>query len=532
VSKAPKLGRLFAALGIAAILTGASNGKDPPVKHPHPVPGAKVNTAEGDLEIRSCAEAAVSAANLLAANGFRFQVELPQRTWEAGLAGDRPDELVFKEAAGNLKGCPWMGYVSTDPRDVVELLVALLNDSRLGLVNRLNGDGSKVFKVAAPQEESGSPVQPSLAPPPTSPVQANPAPLGPSPGQPGPAPPTASPVQANPAPPGASPGQLSPAPPGASSGQPSPAPPTPSPGQPSPAPVTAIVGQQQQDLTARLTGQMKQIESRLDTLNGSVSSALNRGMLLPYLQLVLVGLAFVTSTFAFTGTRRLNRKMPEPQLLNRLRDDLARSRQRGSQAEALASETQNELNRISTILRALRSEIGSLRSAPEPEQERRARLPMTESAPRSMEPVLSTPPDPARSARQTLSDDEWCSAYNDALKNQDLDGLASRNNGVWTRIQDRSTWPARLVRSDHPPERGLLDGFLYIPNGRSGRGWVFPGPNYYADRSAISSGQLRLEAFSGIFEARPGESYVLRRPATAVEGGTGIAIEKPGLIEL
>jgi len=508
VSNAHKLGRLFAALGIAAILTGASTDKDPPVKHPHPAPGAKVNAAEGDLEIRSCAEAAVSASNLLAAHGFRYEVFLPHPNWGIIPPPDFSDESVLKQAWRSLKGCPLL--VPTEPSDLFGSLLGLLNDPKFGLVNRLNGDGSKVFKIAAPQEESGSPVQPSLAPPPASPVQANPAPLGPSAEQPSPAPPTTSPAPANPAPPGTSPSQ------------PSPAPPIASPGQPSPAPLTALVGQQQQDLLARLTGQTIQIENRLNTLNASVSTALNRGMLLPYLQLVLVGLAFVTSAFAFRGTRLLSRKMPGPQLLNSLREDLARSRQRGSQAEALASGTQDELNRINTSLRALRSEIGSLRLAPEPEQERPPRPAMSGSAPRVIEPVSPTSPAPAQPSRQTLSDDEWCSAYNDALKNQDLDGFASRHNGVWTRIQDRSTWPARLVRSDHPPERGLLDGFLYIPNGRSGRGWVFPGPNYYADRSAISSGQLRLEAFSGIFEARPGESYVLRQPATAVEGRNAI----------
>ena len=85
---------------------------------------------------------------------------------------------------------------------------------------------------------------------------------------------------------------------------------------------------------------------------------------------------------------------------------------------------------------------------------------------------------------------------------------------------------------DHPPERGVLDGFLYVPSGRDRTGWVFPGPNYYAARSAISGGQLRLEAFNGIFEAKKGSTYALRRPAKARGEPSSIAIDEPGVIEL
>jgi hypothetical protein len=294
-----------------------------------------------------------------------------------------------------------------------------------------------------------------------------------------------------------------------------------------------------------LTGQLKEIETRLDTLNGSfdslngsVSSLLKRSppsqpIIFPsLLQLALVGVAFVASTLAFMGTRRLSSTMPEPQLLKNLRDEILRSRQRGQEAETLAGATQRELSRIDATLRALRSEIGSLRPGPAPEQERLPRPPVPQPAPKVSDPVPLVPPNSSPRGTRTPNDDEWCAAYNDALRKQNLDGFASQFGGVWTRIQDRTAHPARLVLVDHPPERGILDGFLYVPNGRTRRGWVFPGPNYYAARSAISTGQLRLEAFNGIFESRPGEDYMLRRPATAIEERTDITVDKPGLIEL
>jgi hypothetical protein len=510
---ARNLGLLFGALVTAAASTCALAGKDRPVSGPHPSPGGRVNSIEGDLETRSCAEAAVSTLNLAAAYGFHYELILPPPNWRVFAPDDFLDGAFLKQAAEYLKGCPRLPRdVLADPGELVQLLQGLLNDSKLGFEKRLTADRTKVFRMATPQEESGSPGVPS---PPST---------GSPTGQPNPAPPAT--------------GQPSAAPAAASPGQSMLAPPITAPGQPMPAPPAAFIGQPQQDLAGRLIDQMKQIDTRLESLNGSVSSLLKRpppsqqSNLPSLLQLVLVGFVFVASTLAFMGTRRLSNTMPEPQLLKNLRDEILRSRQRASEADTLAGETQHALSRIDAALRALRSEIGSLRRAPAPEQESLARPLVPQPAAKASEPLPLTPPAPGPRGRQTPSDDEWCAAYNDALSKQNLDGFRSRHGGVWTRIQDRTTRPASLVPVDHPPERGILDGFLYVPNGHSRRGWVFPGPNFYAARSAISTGQMMLEAFGGIFEAQPGEVYALRQPAIAVEGRTGLTIENPGLILL
>jgi hypothetical protein len=476
---------LFGALVTAAAATDALAGRDQPSRRQHSSASERVNNTEVDPETRRCVEAAVSALNYAAANGFFYNLTLPQPNWRVGFARDDSlDEAFFKQAAAYLKACPRLKVdVIADPGKLAQLLQGVLNDPTLGLA-KLTGDTNEAFRIATSQKES--------------------APTGP-PNQPSPAPSTAQPSP------------LSPVTPSAQDIQPS-----------------ASGGLPQVELAAR---QMKEIKTGFETLNGSVSRLLHPpdppqpstlSFLLP---LALGGFALFVGTLGFLGMRQLRSTMPEPQLVKNLRDEILRSRKRGSESETLASETQRELSRIDAALRALRSEIGSLRSAPAPEQERLPRSPVSQPAPRVSEPMPPPPNSGPRSMR-TPSDDEWCAAYNDALRKQNLDDFRSRHGGVWTRIQDRTTRPASLVPVDHPPERGILDGFLYVPNGHSRRGWVFPGPNYYAARSAISTGQLRLEAFSGIFESQTGEVYALRQPATAVEGRTGITIENPGLIEL
>jgi hypothetical protein len=458
----------------------------------------KTGAGEGRSLILGCSKAAASTLNFAEQHGVMYAMWQQPPTWRVAEFPSSAVDNVRKHAMESLKGCPSLA-ATAQLSDPVRLLEGLMNNSQLSLKPKVHVE----FQIAKTPEESGPPEQPTAAPPAAPPEQPTAAPPAAPPEQPAAVPPAAPPAQATPAPP------------------------------------AGVTGQPQRDLATRLTGQVKEIETRLDTLDASVAALLNvlnqrhpPAILLPYLQLVLVGLAFVGSTLAFVGMRRLNRTMPEPQLLENLRDEILRSRQRDSQAETLASETQRELSRIDAALRALRSEIGSLRSAPAPEQERLPRPPMPQPAPRTSEPMPPAPPNPGPRGMPTPSDDEWCAAYNDALRKQNLDDFRSRHGGVWTRIQDRTTRPASLIPVDYPPERGILDGFLYVPNGRSRRGWVFPGPNYYAARSAISTGQLRLEAFSGIFESQTGEVYALRQPATAIEGRTGITIENPGLIEL
>jgi hypothetical protein len=481
-----------------ALFSGSAIGQHS-TKGSQSSPGMKANNSEERAVILSCAKATVSTLNFAAEHGFRYILTLksPPSNWNWHVEPpqtDLPDDVV-KKITEYLKGCRFVPPDEAFQQGgiPVSLLEGLMNDLRLGIQPKLAGAGNKTFQIANTTEESGQS------------------------GQQGPSPLTAPAGQSNAA------LALAPA------VLPNPAAPIGPSGLPSAVGPSNLMEQLEQDL--------RQIQTRLDKLD-SVLSSLNQSSpshpntLPSLLQLALVGLTVVASTLALAGVRRLGSAMPEPQLLKNLRDEILRSRQRGSEAEALAGETQRELSRIDAALRALRSEIGSLRSAPSPEQERPPRPPVPQPAPKAGEPMPRAPANSGQRVIRTPSDDEWCAAYNDALGKQNLDGFRSRHGGVWTRIQDRTTRPATLIPVDHPPERGILDGFLYVPNGHSSRGWVFPGPNFYAARSAISSGQMMLEAFGGIFEAQPGEVYALRQPAMAVEGRAGLTIENPGLIVL
>jgi hypothetical protein len=479
-----------------ALMSGSAVGQQRSTKGSQSSPGMRANNSDERAVILSCAKATVSALNFAAEHGFRYVLTLPSppsnRNWHVeSPQTDFPDDVVIKQIT---EGCRFFLTDEAFQQGVTSLLDGLINDSKLGIQPKLTGAGNKTFQIASTTEESSQS------------------------GQAGPSPLTTPAGQSNTAP-AVAPAML-----------------------PNPATPVGLFGQQSAAAPSNLTGQLqqelRQVQTRLDKLNDSVLSSLNQpspshpNTLPSILQLALVGLTVVASTVALAGVRRLGSTMPEPQLLKNLRDEILRSRQRGSEAEALAGETQRELSRIDAALRALRSEIGSLRSAPAPEQERLPRPSVPQPAPKASEPM---PPAPANSGSRVIrapSNNEWCAAYNDALGKQNLDGFRSRFGGIWARIQDRTTRPATLVPVDHPPERGILDGFLYVPNGHSSHGWVFPGPNFYAARSAISTGQMMLEAFGGIFEAQPGEVYALRQPAIAVEGRTGLRIENPGLIVL
>jgi hypothetical protein len=249
------------------------------------------------------------------------------------------------------------------------------------------------------------------------------------------------------------------------------------------------------------------------------------------LEVLFVGLSLIASTVTFIAVSRLSRTRLERSTLN-LDPQAARRAQLSREQPAETQSVQNLLQRVETRLVALQSEVRQLRSSPVP-----VPAPEGPAQPQVMAipPVrreYQTPGSAHAASRQPNSGEEWSTAYNEALTKDGLEKFAARHGGTWAQILDRSAWPAQLVRVDRPPERGMLDGFLYVSERDSRRGWIFPGPNFYTARSAISTGQLRLEAFNGIFEARPGDAYALRRPARAVETRSEISIEHPGVIEL
>jgi hypothetical protein len=442
---------------------------------PYPsVPPAKFVVTEARPELGQCAAAVVSALNFAAERGFRF--ELVQSTWRVTQTnGKAPVDDIAKQISGSLKSCPALqAELGAQARDPKRYFESLLRSVKLSV--QLNPAGEIQYDSA------------------------------------------------------------------------------PSTGQPVGNPAASVVNT---DVGDRATAQAPALEKRIDSLEKNIGDLLAQltniasslNLLhddlssLPnpppssasFLQFLMTCLSFAASTVTLIAISRVARVRTE-QATRGLESNVVKGAQQSQEGDpkalAAVQAVQYQLQRVESVLAALRSEVRQLRpidlQADPSERIVQPQVRATPSIQREYQAPLST----GTGNRRPNTGEEWSVAYNEALTSQGLEKFAVYYGGAWTQILDRSAWPAQLIRVDRPPQRGILDGFLYIRDRDSRGGWVFPGPNFYTARSAISTGQLRLEAFNGIFEARPGDTYALRRPAKAVETRTEISIEQPGTVEL
>jgi hypothetical protein len=213
---------------------------------------------------------------------------------------------------------------------------------------------------------------------------------------------------------------------------------------------------------------------------------------------------------------------------------------------ALRHEVHRLGEHIDRLLKAAAGPMPSVALAEPAEQYERTQLRATEqsttgaSSDVAPAPHVRAPLEPAPAnrdlrwveTRRTPNSEVVVQDYNEALYRDGIMSFISEHGASWAAFSQGSGWPAYLRLVDQPPSADRLDGFLLIRALQDDEVQVFPGPNFYVNRAAITGSHSMVGVFCGIFEAQAGSDFRLRRPATGRLRGNEIEVHKIGLLDV